>query len=168
MAPDKYHDAVEVVTNKLTKKGLKRAVKHQSLPWLLDTSAWGQCLAFLAKYEKRNQEQIVSERERYRACSLLFILGAMQAGDEKLIMESLCILGARGVRVLKPTWKERYQAAGEWLERPLTVPRNYERYGHLAHTQQRLADDLYDLVTHPDILAAALAENGATAVAKYL
>lgn len=168
MGSDKYLEAVVTVTKKTVEKGVRRAVENDSLQWLRDSPASSRALVFLIEHEKRDAEQIIRERERYRAVRLLFTLAAMQVESDRLMMEALCCLGTRSVGLPAKGWRKRYKAAGAWLERPIRVERNYERYGHLARVQLRLADDLYDLVTHPDILELALEKNGAIAVAKYL
>jgi hypothetical protein len=158
--------AVRTVTN--ADEGIREGVQDKSLGWLLASPACEKCTRYLIERGERDTSQIDLARERYRGGSLLFILAAMQFGSNESVLEALRPLATRNVetRGLKPT--KRLQKAGEARRRPITSERHYARCGHAARMQQQVADELYNLISHLDLLEIALAENGETAVARYL
>ncbi len=161
-----FLDAVKKVTTDEAGLSLSESIKDPSLAWLLDSSACERCFTYLAP--DADAEQLNPQSERYRAGGLLVVLAAMQVGTDEDALEALRLVAARRVDTRGAELKYRYKRAGEARRRPVSDARHYQRAGHVQRMQRRLADELYDLVTHPDILERALDANGATARAKYL
>jgi hypothetical protein len=164
---DSILQAVEAVTT--AKEDIRESIKNPDLDWLLATSACEQCASFLTEYYAADTRNTDERLQRYEASRLLLILAAMEGESESDTLEALRLMGARNVDTRgRPKITERYRLAGEARTRTVTDPRHYERYGHLARTQQRVASELHALVARPDRLQVALETNGAVAVARYL
>lgn len=148
--------------------GIREAIQDKGLDWLVASSACEECTNYLVERDNRDIVQIDMERERRRGAGLLFILAAMQLGSAESTLEALRPMATRSVdtRGLAPA--QRLQKAGEARRRPITSERHYVRSGHASRMQQRLSEELYALITHIDLLKRVLAENGETAVARYL
>jgi hypothetical protein len=163
-----YLDAVKVVTTDEGGLSLREAIRHELLARLLDSAACMRCVVYLTECRQQGDIHVESERERFRAGCLLFILAAMQVGTEEDVLEALRLIAASKVDTRGASIKDRYERAGMARRRPVKDPRHYDRTGYPDRMRQRLADELYDLVTYADILERALKENGALARLKYL
>jgi hypothetical protein len=148
--------------------GVREAVQDQELSWILASSACELCTRFLLASERRDCAQTDMEREHYRAARLLFVLAALEVGPPPDDLEALRLIGARHVDARGLKAKQRFRRAGEARVRPILSERHYERSGHLVRMQQRLADELYELITQPDRLDQALAKHGERAVSIYV
>jgi hypothetical protein len=126
------------------------------------------CADFLAACSAPGAGDTDEEFRRYEAGELLFVLAAMEGESARDTLEALRVMGTRSVDARGQKRAIRYKRAGEARERPVTDPRHYERYGHLARMEQRLASELHALVARPGRLEVALETNGMTAVAKYI
>jgi hypothetical protein len=157
--------AVESVSR--SKEDIRLSIKNPDIAWLLATSAAKTCDAFLATY--RAADAITDEDfRRYESGRLLFVLAAMEGGNEYDTLEALRVMGTRNVDTQGRPRKARYKKAGEARHRPVTDPRHYDRGGHLARMEQRVAGELHALMVQPERLEQALEANGAIAVAKYI
>jgi hypothetical protein len=162
-----FLDAVEKVTTGDAGLSLREAVEDNTLKWLLESAACDNCVVYLGG--GRDQGGTANLKfERYRAACLLFILSSMQVGTDEDTLEALRLLAANKVDTRGASLKERYERAGRARKRPVSDARHYVRYGHLDRMQRRVANELYDLVTHKDILERALEKNGKMAVERYL
>lgn len=152
--------------------GAKDDVRHsigaEEVAWLLDTSACARCAAFLSAHSAPDARERDHEQERLAAGQLLLILAAMEGESEHDTLEVLRLMGTRSVDTRGKHRVDRHRLAGEARRRPIADPRHYKRFGHLARAEQRLSSELHALVTRPKRLEAALAANGAEAVARYL
>jgi hypothetical protein len=159
-----FLEAVESVTS--AKEDIRQSIKNLGIVWLLATSAAETCAGFLAPYYA--QDAGTTDERQYEAGQLLLILAAMEGGSECDTLEALRVMGVRKVDTRGQDRKRRYRLAGQARERPVTDHRHYERYGHLARMQERVASELHALVARPDRLELALETNGRVAVAEYL
>jgi hypothetical protein len=148
--------------------GIGEAIQDKSLEEFCASPACERCTRYLAARDGLDISQADQQRERCRGARLLCILAAMKLGTEERVLEALRTMGVRGVDTLGLPTKKRYKMAGEARERPITSARYYVRGGHLTRMQQRLADELYDLITQTDLLETALAEHGEVAAGRHV
>jgi hypothetical protein len=172
---DQYLPSVRMVTD--AKDGLIEAIHDSELAWLLETSSCERCVAFVNQYKPADATQVTDDRERRFGGCLLFILAAKRLKDEddshacedgdSDSMEALRLMGARRVDVLGISAAGRRGVAARGRKKPVT-PRTYLRSGYYARMQQKLADQLYLLITREEALSQALDQYGKESVIKHL
>lgn len=161
-----YQQAINTLTTDKERLSLRQAIANPSLGWLLDSEACSICFIYLLDRTASAPPNLEIERER--AGCLLVILAAMQVGTDNDKLEALRLIATKRVDTRGAPLKARYELAGKARARPVNDHRHYLRHGHLKRMRDRLADELYDLMWHQEILERAIEIDGDEAVMKYL
>jgi hypothetical protein len=140
------------------------AQKQEELLWLLSAQACKRCIHFIESHGRYLSND--PQEKLHLGGRLLLILAAMQNVTKAVQREQLTLLG---VRKFAHECKRiaRVKMAAMAREKPLRSRRYYVAE-HLPRVERRMAGQLEALVEHPEVLEAALARDGMTAILNYL